>query len=129
MGATFSTQTQNIVNNVTGYVTGKKRKHSESDEEEVNKVIDIALHTPKRFVIKSPLDIKSIVCIYLQEKVDQHSEIHISSSFYGRKKFRCDSMRSRGRVQLTQGVFVSESIFCKHVRRILVGNNTKVYKH
>lgn len=48
MGATFSTQTQNIVNNVTGYVTGKKRKHSESDEEEVNKVIDIALHTPKR---------------------------------------------------------------------------------
>ncbi|KAJ8954095.1 hypothetical protein NQ318_004400 [Aromia moschata] len=45
MGIKFSTQ--NIVSNVTGYVTGKKRKHCESEEEEVNKVIDIALHTPK----------------------------------------------------------------------------------
>ncbi|KAG5887937.1 hypothetical protein JTB14_003032 [Gonioctena quinquepunctata] len=46
MGAKFSTQS--LVDNVTGYVTGKKRKHSESEEEQINKVIDIALHTPKR---------------------------------------------------------------------------------
>lgn len=46
MGAQFSTK--NIVENVRGYVTGRKRKHSESDDEEVNKVIDIVLHTPKK---------------------------------------------------------------------------------
>lgn len=127
MGATFSTQTQNIVDNVTGYVTGKKRKHGESDEEEVNKVIDIALHTPKRLVTNPLLNIITI-CINLQKKVSQHSNVHISSSFYGREKFRCDSMCSRRRVQFTQGVFVSESILCKYVWRFLVRNDTKVYK-
>lgn len=46
MGGRISTQ--NIVDNVTNFVTGRKRKHSESEDEEVNKVIEIALHTPKR---------------------------------------------------------------------------------
>ncbi|KAJ8979577.1 hypothetical protein NQ317_019152 [Molorchus minor] len=46
MGAKFSTQS--IVSNVTGYMTGKKRKLCDTDDEEINKVIDIALHTPKR---------------------------------------------------------------------------------
>ncbi|CAG9864340.1 unnamed protein product [Phyllotreta striolata] len=46
MGIKISTT--NFVNNVAGFVTGKKRKHSDSDDEEINKVIDIALHTPKR---------------------------------------------------------------------------------
>ncbi|CAH1155286.1 unnamed protein product [Phaedon cochleariae] len=46
MGGKISTQ--NIVSNVTGYVTGRKRKYCESEDEQVNKIIDIALHTPKR---------------------------------------------------------------------------------
>lgn len=47
MGVSLSTQ--NIVNNVAAFVTGKKRKRCENeDEEDVNKIIDIALHTPKR---------------------------------------------------------------------------------
>ncbi|XP_057671514.1 protein germ cell-less [Diorhabda carinulata] len=46
MGLKFSTQY--LVSSVTGYVTGRKRKYCDSDDEEVNKVIDIALHTPKR---------------------------------------------------------------------------------
>lgn len=44
MGAKFSTQ--NLVCNVTDYIVGKKRKREE--DEEMNKIIDIALHTPKR---------------------------------------------------------------------------------
>lgn len=46
MGGILSTQ--NIVDNVTSLVTGRKRKYSESEDEEVNKVIEIALHTPKK---------------------------------------------------------------------------------
>lgn len=46
MGVSLSTQ--NIVNNVAAFVTGKKRKRENDDEEDVNKIIDIALHTPKR---------------------------------------------------------------------------------
>lgn len=46
MGAKISTQ--NFVDNFTNLVTGRKRKHSESEDDEVNKVIDIALHTPKK---------------------------------------------------------------------------------
>lgn len=45
MGVNFS---QNVVNSVKHYVTGKKRKYCESDDEEVNKIIDIVLHTPKK---------------------------------------------------------------------------------
>jgi hypothetical protein len=37
-----------IVDNVTSYISGRKRKHSDSEDDEINKVIDIALHTPKR---------------------------------------------------------------------------------
>lgn len=38
-----------ILDNVKQFVTGQKRKREESDsEEEMNKVIDIAMHTPKR---------------------------------------------------------------------------------
>lgn len=48
MGIRFSTE--NIMKNVSEYVIGKKRKHCDSEDEEVNKIIDIALHTPKRFV-------------------------------------------------------------------------------
>lgn len=44
MGATFSTQ--KLVSNVADYIGGKKRKRE--DDEEMNKIIDIALHTPKR---------------------------------------------------------------------------------
>lgn len=46
MGVNFSTQ--NIVDNVTSFVTGRKRKYSETEDDEVNKVIEIALHTPKK---------------------------------------------------------------------------------
>ncbi|XP_060535795.1 protein germ cell-less [Cylas formicarius] len=46
MGGMVSTQS--IVDNLTGYVTGRKRKHSESEEDEESKVIEIALHTPKK---------------------------------------------------------------------------------
>lgn len=50
MGVNLSTQ--NFVNNITALVTGKKRKHCENeDEADVNKIIDIALHTPKRYVV------------------------------------------------------------------------------
>ncbi|CAG9770666.1 unnamed protein product [Ceutorhynchus assimilis] len=43
MGVRFSTQ--NILDNVTNFVSGRKRKHEETEE---NKVIEVALHTPKR---------------------------------------------------------------------------------
>ncbi|CAH0547623.1 unnamed protein product [Brassicogethes aeneus] len=46
MGLSFSAE--NLVKNVASYVTGKKRKHCDSEDDEVNKIIDIALHTPKR---------------------------------------------------------------------------------
>lgn len=46
MGVNLSTQ--NLVSNVKAFVTGKKRKRSDNDEDDVNKIIDIALHTPKR---------------------------------------------------------------------------------
>lgn len=46
MGVSLSTQT--FVNNVASFVTGKKRKRCENEDEDVNKIIDIALHTPKR---------------------------------------------------------------------------------
>lgn len=50
MGVNLSTQ--NFVNNITDFVTGKKRKRCENeDEADVNKIIDIALHTPKRYSI------------------------------------------------------------------------------
>lgn len=44
MGITHSAQY--IFDNITAYVSGRKRKHQ--DEDDVNKIIDIALHTPKR---------------------------------------------------------------------------------
>lgn len=37
----------------SGYITGKKRKHEDTDEEEVKKIIDLALHTPKRKKLES----------------------------------------------------------------------------
>ncbi|XP_066250240.1 protein germ cell-less [Euwallacea similis] len=46
MGGTFSTQ--KVIDNVTNFVTGRKRKHSETEDDELNKVIDLALHTPKK---------------------------------------------------------------------------------
>lgn len=46
MGISYSTNS--FVNNVASYISGRKRKHSETEEDEINKVIDIALHTPKR---------------------------------------------------------------------------------
>ncbi|XP_072382553.1 protein germ cell-less isoform X1 [Diabrotica undecimpunctata] len=51
MGLNFSTH--KFVSNVTGYVTGRKRKLCDSEDEEINKVIDIALHTPKRKKLES----------------------------------------------------------------------------
>lgn len=44
MGVKFSTQ--HFVSNVTDYIIGRKRKRE--DDEEISKIIDIALHTPKR---------------------------------------------------------------------------------
>lgn len=46
MGLIYSNNS--IVDNVTRYISGRKRKYSDSEDDEVNKVIDIALHTPKR---------------------------------------------------------------------------------
>lgn len=46
MGGSLSTQ--GLIDNVTNFVTGRKRKHSESDDDDFNKVIEIALHTPKK---------------------------------------------------------------------------------
>lgn len=46
MGVNLSTQ--NFVDNITAYVTGKKRKRSENEDDDINKIIDIALHTPKK---------------------------------------------------------------------------------
>lgn len=46
MGIIYSSRT--MVNNMTNYISGRKRKYSYSDDDEINKVIDIALHTPKR---------------------------------------------------------------------------------
>ncbi|XP_050301262.1 protein germ cell-less isoform X2 [Anthonomus grandis grandis] len=45
MGGTFSTL--GVVENVKSFVTGRKRKLSETDDE-TSKVIEIALHTPKK---------------------------------------------------------------------------------
>lgn len=47
MGASLTTQ--KFVSNVTDFVTGHKRKLCDSDDEE-SKVIDLAMHTPKRLV-------------------------------------------------------------------------------
>lgn len=47
MGVRLSSQ--NFVENVTEFVTGRKRKRCENEKEtDINKIIDIALHTPKR---------------------------------------------------------------------------------
>ncbi|KAL1517798.1 hypothetical protein ABEB36_001522 [Hypothenemus hampei] len=46
MGLGFSTE--NIVENVTNFVTGRKRKRTDSDDEEMNKCIEIALRPPKK---------------------------------------------------------------------------------
>lgn len=46
MGGSLSTQ--RIVSNVTEFVTGQKRKLCDVDDDDINKVIDIAMHTPKR---------------------------------------------------------------------------------
>lgn len=43
-----SLTTHRLVSNVAEFVTGQKRKLCDADDEGVNKVIDIALHTPKR---------------------------------------------------------------------------------
>lgn len=51
MGGSVSMYTypKQIVDNVRHFVIGQKRKRDETDtEEEINKVIDLALHTPKR---------------------------------------------------------------------------------
>lgn len=44
----ISLSTQNFVDNVAAFVTGKKRKRCDNEDDDVNKIIDIALHTPKR---------------------------------------------------------------------------------
>lgn len=49
MGGNLSTQ--GLIDNVANFVTGRKRKHSESDDDDLNKVIEIALHTPKKWVV------------------------------------------------------------------------------
>ncbi|KAK9877195.1 hypothetical protein WA026_016943 [Henosepilachna vigintioctopunctata] len=46
MGVIFSTN--KLVSSVSGYIIGKKRKHEDCEDEEIKKIIDIALHTPKR---------------------------------------------------------------------------------
>lgn len=46
MGASLTTN--RIVSNVTEFVTGQKRKLCDVEDDDVNKVIDIAMHTPKR---------------------------------------------------------------------------------
>lgn len=46
MGGSLSTN--RIVSNVTEFVTGQKRKLCDVDDDDVSKVIDIAMHTPKR---------------------------------------------------------------------------------
>nr|XP_023015152.1 protein germ cell-less-like [Leptinotarsa decemlineata] len=55
MGINFSTYSflKNVTGYVTGKVTGKKRRHSESDEEQNDKVVDVVLHTPKRKKLES----------------------------------------------------------------------------
>lgn len=46
MGANLSTQ--NLIDNIGAYITGKKRKRCENEDEDVNQIIEIALHTPKK---------------------------------------------------------------------------------
>lgn len=51
MGGTYSTfrNAKHLLNNIKYVVVGQKRKREESDtEDEMNKVIDLAMHTPKR---------------------------------------------------------------------------------
>lgn len=47
MGASLTAQ--KFVCNVTDFVTGQKRKYTDSDDEE-SKIIEIAMHTPKKYV-------------------------------------------------------------------------------
>lgn len=49
MGVGFSAT--KIVSSVTEYVSGVKRKRDLNEDEEIQKVIDIALHTPKRYIL------------------------------------------------------------------------------
>ncbi|XP_044765798.1 protein germ cell-less-like [Coccinella septempunctata] len=51
MGVGFSAN--KIVSSVTEYVSGVKRKREHNEDEEIQKVIDIALHTPKRKKLES----------------------------------------------------------------------------
>lgn len=74
MGASLTTQ--KLVMNVTDFVTGQKRKICDSDDEE-SKVIDIAMHTPKRwwfYIYKNTCFIGT----FLQEETREHSSVCLS---------------------------------------------------
>ncbi|KAJ8924933.1 hypothetical protein NQ315_001096 [Exocentrus adspersus] len=91
MGAKFSTQTQSLVNNVTNYVTSKKRKYCDyCESDEVSKVIDIALHTPKRKKLVSTA--KYIYqALFLEGKNSDVTVCALGEEFHLHRVYLCQS--------------------------------------
>ncbi|CAH1372628.1 hypothetical protein MTP99_014104 [Tenebrio molitor] len=79
-----------IVDNVTSYISGRKRKHSDSEDDEINKVIDIALHTPKRKKLVSTAQY-IYQALFEEGKNSDVTVCALGEEFYLHKIYLCQS--------------------------------------
>ncbi|EFA01245.1 protein germ cell-less [Tribolium castaneum] len=88
MGLIYSSSS--IVDNVTNYISGRKRKYSDSEDDEVNKVIDIALHTPKRKKLVSTAQY-IYQALFEEGKNSDITVCALGEEFYLHKIYLCQS--------------------------------------
>ncbi|ENN73153.1 hypothetical protein HUJ04_008941 [Dendroctonus ponderosae] len=88
MGSNFSSQA--ILNTMTNFVSGTKRKRLESEEDELNKVIDIVLHTPKK--IKLSCTAKYIYqALFVEGKNSDVTVCALGKEYYLHRVYLCQS--------------------------------------